>query len=168
MAGRQRDELPTSSEEEWATTDKQRAGARLHHCTEQSIEFMFASRFLHQDLPTEGSTCRLDLAKLNLEFRFVRVAQHGDWVEALGASSCSRPSCLAAKSVCVNTTPVAFPPGRFRLATKPVLTGSKPVVKTIGIAAVAALRASAARPFAPITTGCRRTSSAASSEMRSS
>jgi len=60
---------------------------------------------------------------------------------ALGASSCNSPSCLAAKSVVVKTTPVTLPPGRLRLATKPVLTGSKPVVKTIGIVAVAALTA---------------------------
>ena len=40
--------------------------------------------------------------------------------------------------------PVALPPGRARLATRPSLTGSSPTPKTIGIVAVAALAASAA------------------------
>jgi hypothetical protein len=44
---------------------------------------------------------------------------------ALGTSSCSSPNCLAAKSVVVKTAPVMLPPGRLRLATKPVLTGSE-------------------------------------------
>ena len=41
-------------------------------------------------------------------------------------------------------TPVALPPGRARLATRPSLTGSSPTPKTIGIVAVAALAAIAA------------------------
>ena len=36
-----------------------------------------------------------------------------------------------------------LPPGLFRLATRPTSTGSAPVLKTIGIVAVAALAASA-------------------------
>src|SRR5262245_56401529 len=40
-------------------------------------------------------------------------------------------------------TPVMLPPGRFRLATRPSWTGSKPMLKTIGIVVVAALAASA-------------------------
>ena len=40
--------------------------------------------------------------------------------------------------------PVALPPGRARLATRPSLTGSSPTPKTIGIVAVAALAASVA------------------------
>jgi hypothetical protein len=38
--------------------------------------------------------------------------------------------------------PVALPPGRLRLATRPNATGSPPVAKTIGMVAVAALAAS--------------------------
>jgi hypothetical protein len=38
---------------------------------------------------------------------------------------------------------VTFPPGLLRLATRPNLTGSPPVLKTIGIVAVAALAATA-------------------------
>ena len=39
---------------------------------------------------------------------------------------------------------MTLPPGRLRLATRPSLTGSPPIVKTIGMVAVAALAASAA------------------------
>ena len=38
----------------------------------------------------------------------------------LGTSSCSSPSRLAVRSTEVKTTPVTFPPGRLRLATRPV------------------------------------------------
>ena len=41
-------------------------------------------------------------------------------------------------------TPVTLPPGRFRLATRPVATGSSAVEKTIGMVVVAALAACAA------------------------
>ena len=48
---------------------------------------------------------------------------------------------------------MTLPPGRLRLATRPSLTGSPPMVKTIGIVEVAALAASAAGvpPVATIT-----------------
>jgi hypothetical protein len=40
--------------------------------------------------------------------------------------------------------PVTFPAGRLRLGTMPALTGSPPLIKTIGIVVVALLAASAA------------------------
>ena len=64
--------------------------------------------------------------------------------------------------------PVALPPGRARLATRPSLTGSSAARKTIGIVVVAALAAiAAAVPMAAITATCRRTNSAASAGSRS-
>jgi hypothetical protein len=45
---------------------------------------------------------------------------------ALGTSSCRRPSRLVATSTLKILMPVAFPPGRARLATRPSLTGSSP------------------------------------------
>jgi hypothetical protein len=49
--------------------------------------------------------------------------------------------------------PVAFPPGRLRLATSPTFTGSAPPVNTMGMVVVAALAASAGAlpPVATIT-----------------
>ena len=65
--------------------------------------------------------------------------------------------------------PVALPPGRARLATRPNLTGSSPTPKTIGIVVVAALAASAAEvlPGVAITATRRRTRSAMSDGRRS-
>jgi hypothetical protein len=60
----------------------------------------------------------------------------------------------------MSPAPVTFPPGRFKLITKPASTGSEPVVKTIGTSAVAdrAARAGAMPPVAAIAATPRRTS----------
>ena len=63
--------------------------------------------------------------------------------------------------------PVALPPGRLILATRPNLTGSSIVMKTIGIVEVAVLAASAETVSPAITATWRRTRSAASTGSRS-
>ena len=63
---------------------------------------------------------------------------------ALGTASCSICSLIATVVVERKLTPVILPPGRLRLATRPMLTGSAPILKTIGIVVVAALAATAA------------------------
>src|SRR5689334_16178260 len=78
-----------------------------------------------------------------------------------GSKSCSRPSFFALRSLKARYTPVILPPGELRLATRPILTGSSPLVKTIGIVDVAALAARAAGgPLATITATRRLTKSA--------
>jgi hypothetical protein len=88
---------------------------------------------------------------------------------ALGNSSCSSPSRLATTSGPKILKPVALPPGRARLATRPSLTGSSPTPNTIGISVVAALAASAAALLAGVamTATRRRTKSAISAGRRS-
>src|SRR5207247_1524047 len=56
-------------------------------------------------------------------------------------SSRRSSSRFAANSVVRKPMPVRFPAGRARLATRPTLTGSSPVMKTMGIVDVAALAA---------------------------
>jgi hypothetical protein len=51
---------------------------------------------------------------------------------------------LAANPVVIEYRPVALPPGRLRLLTKPAATGSVPTSNTIGMLALAAFAASAA------------------------
>jgi len=51
-------------------------------------------------------------------------------------------------------TPVALPPGRLRLATRPLMTGSLPVTNTIGTVVVAALAASVEGVFPTIRATC--------------
>src|SRR5262249_41562284 len=66
-------------------------------------------------------------------------------------------------------TPVALPPGRLKLATRPYWTGSDPLVNTMGIVAVAAFAAEAeGLSVATSIATCRRTSSAARTGKRSS
>src|SRR5262249_28020793 len=59
---------------------------------------------------------------------------------ALGSNSCKSPQCFAAVAI-RKVTPVMLPPGRLKLPTRPSLTGSPPLTKTIGMVAVAALAA---------------------------
>ena len=70
---------------------------------------------------------------------------------AAGTNSRRSSSRFGATSAFKVVTPVRLPPGRFRLPTRPSLTGSKPTKNTIGIVLVAALAAIAAGPFATIT-----------------
>jgi hypothetical protein len=57
----------------------------------------------------------------------------------------SRFSRFAATSAVKKLMPVALPPGRARLATRPSLTGSSLTPKTMGTVVVAALAANSAR-----------------------
>ena len=87
---------------------------------------------------------------------------------ALGTSSCRNSKRFPSSAVLNWVTPVTLPPGRFRAATRPSLTGSMPPENTIGMVEVAALAASAAGgALATITVTGRRTNSDASAGIRS-
>jgi len=74
----------------------------------------------------------------------------------VGTSWRSSSNRFAPNSAARKLAPVTLPPGRLRLATRPSLTGSAPLVKTIGTVVVAALAASAEGVFPTITaTGWR-------------
>src|SRR5262245_7783917 len=96
----------------------------------------------------------LGAANVNSEVRL-------DWMSALGqkqtcalqnamsalppiATAKADTKSLAPTSTLRVVTPVILPPGRFKLETKPICTGSLVVVKTIGMVAVAAFAARAA------------------------
>ena len=64
-------------------------------------------------------------------------------VDAPGASSLRSSIRLATNLLTKKLTPVAFPPGRLRLAMSPSSTGSPPVRNTIGRVSVARLAATA-------------------------
>src|ERR1700736_1823659 len=84
--------------------------------------------------------------------------------------SISRISCtlLPASSAVAEAIPVTFPPGRGRLATSPVPTGSPVSAMTIGISCVACFAARAVGVnHVTIISILRRTSSAANSGSRS-
>ena len=69
----------------------------------------------------------------------------------------------------MTVTPVTLAAGRLKLTTRPALTGSAPITKTIGIVAVAALTASGVTvpPAARITVTRRAIRSAANPGSRS-
>ena len=80
----------------------------------------------------------------------------------LGAASLSSPSHLPPMASSKFWNPLIFAPGRARLATKPLLTGSETWVNTIGIVLVSLRNsANAVQPATTITSGVERTSSAA-------
>ena len=64
--------------------------------------------------------------------------------EILGTASFSSSSRLAPRGEAMNVIPVTFPPGRARLATSPVPTGSPSGIMTIGTVRVAFFAAWAA------------------------
>ena len=79
---------------------------------------------------------------------------------APGTSSCRRPNCFATSSPMKKLIPVALPPGRPRLGTRPSPTGSSGTAKTMGIVEAADFAASTVEmpPPVAITATCRRTS----------
>ena len=86
---------------------------------------------------------------------------------AVGTNSCSNSSRFGVTSTFVWVTPVTVPPGLFKLATRPSLTGSPETAKTIGIVVVATAAACTPGVFAKITAIRRRTRSAANAGSRS-
>ena len=72
------------------------------------------------------------------------------------------------RSVVIRESPVMFPPGRARLAAKPLLIGSPTAAVTMGIVVVARRSASTGGvPSVTMTSGLAFTSSAASAGRRS-
>ena len=88
---------------------------------------------------------------------------------SLGTISFRSSSCFPLISGARVDKPVIFPPGRARLATKPLPTGSSSNVMTIGIVEVAPLAGPVAvGPLVTMASTLSRTSSAASAGSRSS
>ncbi len=89
-------------------------------------------------------------------------------VRRLGRTSRKSSSRLPARSVAWFDSPVTLPPGRDRLATRPVATGSPATAKTIGMTDVACLAARiTAVPDVTMRSTLRRMNSAAISAARS-
>src|SRR5215813_4387192 len=83
--------------------------------------------------------------------------------ERLGTVSFRSSSRFPLSSGARVDSPVMFPPGRAKLAMKPLLTGSLSTTMTMGIVAVASLAArKSPKPVTTMTSTLRRTSSVAS------
>ena len=87
---------------------------------------------------------------------------------SLGTTSRNSSNRLPASSVCWTDRPVTLPPGRARLTTRPVLTGSPATANTIGMTDVARFAAiTGGVAYVTMTSTLSRTYSAAISLKRS-
>ena len=106
----------------------------------------------------------LRTATLALLLGFARNATREHW----GSADLRISICFGPRSAALDDRPVRFPPGRERLFTKPLLTGSGVPTNTIGILLVARLVAEIAWVWAAtIKAGFMRTSSPARAGRRS-
>src|SRR5450631_1703918 len=120
------------------------------------------SQFLHCRLDADalGPSCDVPDSLLEPVQRFrrnraldVRTSRKAEPEELPFLRSCHRTLRLIYLELTIAlVTPVMFPPGWLRLATRPSATGSAPIKKTMGIVEVAALAARAGRllPMAAI------------------
>src|SRR5215467_7475477 len=147
-------------------TNDHRARLVLSKRCESAFEIICLAGSHDKNLHAKALCGVLNVFRLILRVGITRIAIG----EALGTISCSRASLLEPSRAAYTLTPVALPPGRLRLATSPALTGSSPVVKTIGTVVVAALaaRAEMVPPVAAKIVTPRSTSSAISAGSRSS
>ena len=84
-----------------------------------------------------------------------------------GTTSRKSSIFLPARSACWFDSPVTLPPGRTRLATRPLPMGSVAISKTIGMSDVTCFAAAAAAPDATMTSTLSWTNSVAISAKRS-
>src|SRR5262249_5724583 len=143
--------------------DHECAGAQFHQDQEGRIEVALAANL--QDVECSPSARAASCAWADCAATPGRVGLTRTATDvAEGTSSCSRPSRFAPRSAPSSVKPVMFPPGRLKLATKPICTGSAAFEKTIGIVAVAdfAANAEAGLPTAAMSDTRRRTRSVAS------
>src|SRR5262249_5852722 len=151
VAGRQRGELFDLDDHERVGGNDERAGASLKQVCESGPSRLRCWRAGHEvgprerELPPAGlSTAACALGLVGLTSTAIIVA--------VGSNSRTSSRRLGPTSDANVVTPVRLPPGRLRLATTPILIGSSPMTKTIGILEVVALAASTAGvPSAAIT-----------------
>src|SRR5436305_9143415 len=89
----------------------------------------------------EGASRHFHIRHFGLGPRVIRIDDHGDGASVREQIADQFKPLISTES---KLTPVRFPSGRLRLVTRPLCTGSAPLVKTIGIVAVVFFTASAA------------------------
>src|SRR5262249_54264848 len=114
--------------EECAAENEERASAPLDESCKGRLEIAFAVNSEGKDFEPERASRGLHVFQLGLCIRIVSLTEHGD----RGYHRCSSSSCFAPSCWMNGVTPVMLPPGRFKLATSPSLTGSDPAPKNDG------------------------------------
>ena len=144
MAERERGKLFTPAREICIGADHEPARPQLDQLCEDSIEVTFGAGIQDMEFQPEGTSRRLHLLCVGFGKSGI------GWVDEQGYDASRRDQLVQQLQPLwrdlhiVWVTPVTLPPGRLRLATRPSLTGSATVSKTIGMVVVAAFAASAA------------------------
>src|SRR5262245_38959691 len=153
-------------EQERIGTDIKRLCAALERL-DGGRDILRSPDFVRGDFETERAGRSLNLAHLQHGVGIVDVG-HDRQVTESGDNLAQKLEALAAVSVPWVDRPVTLPPGRARLATRPVPTGSPAEAKTIGMTDVACLAARTGGVFCVrMTSTLRRMNSAAISAKRS-
>src|SRR6516162_8385080 len=167
MAQTQCGNLCAPAVEESIITDLESGGSLLGSSRKDSPDLVLAVAFDNDDLQPKAASRRLRTLDIVLQNPWdLWVHEQGD---LLGCGKEFMQQLQPLWSVAITVTPVALPPGRLRLATSPVATGSEAVVKTIGMVWVAAIAARTPSRLPPtkITSTLRLTRSAAKAGIRS-
>ena len=138
-----RDNWTTPSVEEGVRADDRGASGRSRTRVAKAASISRLGAGVENcDLQPDGASSRLHVS-FDVDSVFAGLAglTSDRNTSAAGTNSRSSSSCFAASSRLKKLIPVRLPPGRARLATRPSLTGSSPLTKTMGIVVVAALAA---------------------------
>ena len=122
--------------------DGERVDALRNKLGEGSIDFARAFGRHDHELVSERIRAACISAVSGLAFGLDGSTRNPN-VAAFGTSSRSKSSRFDPSALTRKLTPVILPPGRARLVTSPILIGSAPTEKTMGIVVVAALAARA-------------------------
>src|SRR5262245_14825896 len=129
-------ELLAQVKKNWIWNYQQRIRLRLTKFGESHVEFLFIAGWHNngfQSLPTRCHPC---FRHVRFCICVIRIDQKLT-TPAFGSSSRNNSIRFGPNWLAMRVTPVTFAPGRLRLSTSPIATGSLAVMKTIGIVAVA-------------------------------
>src|SRR5262249_34261457 len=110
---------------------EKRADSLLHYTCKYRVKFTFSTGIKDNNLSSEGGSCRLCGSHFDITVWIVWIQKA--MTPAFGTRSCSSCNRLVTAAGPNMVTPVALPPGRLRLSTRPSLTGSPNMPNTIGI-----------------------------------
>ena len=137
MSRRKVSQLDDPVPEEGAAADEQRIWPIARKRREGGIYFGDGAGVENPDLQSHGVRCRFHVAPVGCgNRRFGRIEQHGYPLDRRHQRA-QNSSRLVASSAEKKLTPVALPPGRERLVTRPSLIGSSGTRNTMGVVVVA-------------------------------
>ena len=135
--------MDTPAEQKGAAADEKRVGPLAHKRCEGRIDLaagVGVDTWIFSPMARVAASTSLNMPSVSVAFAGLN--EHGN-ASSRGYQLTQEFQPLGHNSLLKKLMPVALPPGRARLATRPSLTGSSGTVKTMGIVAVAALAANA-------------------------